>query len=296
MAELTDLLWQEVMEEKAIHEFQEWLSEMIDMPELKSPYTESRCKAPVCCPSCREAVGAPYVQCLKCGLILDVSMMHTLRDNAFELAAYAWNYSNKYEKDIKKGKVYQGRAAVKYFLPPPEGWLVYLASIVLAAILGGLSYDAFKKVLSRLAGKFRKRFSRQLPEEKELRQFYDHLREYFLARRNPDSPVFRAYVQGLIAFGELKLSFTGLADLETPVEEAIEEPNKGRPSEIVASESEIFPEREPPTDVEVRKQIEELLEESAKVELQLKQLQRYLQRITSRRMGDKALRKDEQNI
>lgn len=286
MAELTDLIWQEVMEEKAIHEFEEWLSERIAMPELKSPYADSRCNAPICCPSCREAVGAPYVQCLKCGLMLDVSMMHALRDNAFELAAYAWNYSNKYEKDIRKGKTYQGRAAVKYFLPPPEGWLVYLASFVLMAILGGLTYDAFKKVLSRLAGRFSRRFSTQLPEERELRQFYDRLREYFLARRNPDSPVFKAYVQGLIRFGELKLYITGLADLEIPVEEAMEEPNKGRPSETVASESEIFPEREPPTDVEVRKQIEELLEESVKVELQLKQLQRYLQRIKPRRMRD----------
>jgi hypothetical protein len=289
MAELTDLLWQEVMEEKAIHEWQEWLSERIDMPKLKSPYTDSRCKAPVCCPSCYEAVDTPYVQCLKCGLMLDVSMMHALRDNAFELAAYAWNYRNRYEKDIKKGKIYQRRAAVKYFLPPPGGWLVYLASIVLAAILGGLSYDAFKKLLSKLAGKFSRRFSRQLPQEKELRQFYDRLREYFLARRNPDSPVFRAYVQGLITFGELKIYLTGLADLETLVEEAIEEPNKGRPSEIVASESEIFPEREPPTDVEVRKHIEELLKESVKVELQIKRLQRYLQRITSKRTGDQGL-------
>lgn len=133
------------------------------------PYEQSRVKAPVSCLRCLEPIEPPYARCPNCGLTLDVDMMQTLRDNAFDSASELIIRA-VYGRREEKGKIRS------YYVGPPEGWVVYLTSIVLAAILGGLSYDAFKKVASNLGSVFRKRFSRELPDEKQLGHLYRDLK------------------------------------------------------------------------------------------------------------------------
>ena len=121
---------------------------------------------------------------------MDTQMMDILRDNAFAFAA-KWRWDKIHEEDVKRGRV------VYYLLPPPEGWLVYLAASMLAGIVGGLSYDAMKKLISSIRDRFREQFKREFPEEEFLQRFYDDLKEYYFSKQNRSSPISKAYLKGL---------------------------------------------------------------------------------------------------
>lgn len=272
-AEKEKIIWQVVMEEMAIHEFQGWLHSKIG---LSDEYTDSRINASVCCPSCFEPIQVNLSQCPRCHSVLDISVMGVLRDNAFELATYAWNHRNIYEKDVSKGKVYRGEVARKYHLMPPEGWLVYLASIVFAAILGGLSYDGFKKLISKVRDIFRNRFKKEVPEEKWLHEFYDKLLEYFSGKRNAGSPILRAYVEGLIRGSTLRAEFEHSPNFETDLMNTVENIMTTLDSGVSKVEiPDLFP-REPLPEDEIKKQLQELLEKHTESEQALKKLQKYL--------------------
>jgi len=277
-----ELIWREVMEEMYIIEFQDWLHHKMGDLVPRTEYEKSRISADVCCPSCFKPVEAAYSRCPNCGFTLDMSLMETLRDNAFELAAFAWNYRRQYEKDIAKGKIYQGRVAVRYFLTPPAGWLIYLVSIVFAAIIGGLSYDAFKKLLPKISDSFRKRFQREIPRGKWRQQLYNNLREYFFGRRDPDSPIFRAYIKGLIKGSQLRAEFERSPDFEVnlikTLQSIIDNVGSGA-SELEIPDPSLS---EPPSEVEMRKHLRELVEKHAKRELAVKQLQEYLSNLSEK--------------
>lgn len=273
-SEKQKIIWREVMEEMAIHEFQEWLNPRVGLSNTL--YTVSRIHALICCPSCFEPIKTSCMQCPNCGFVLDISVIETLRDNAFKLAAFAWDYRRQYEKDVIKGKIYQGRVAVRHFLTPPVDWLTYLVSIAFAAIIGGLSYDAFKKLLSKISNSFRQRFQREIPRGKWQRQLYDNLREYLLGMRNPDSPIFRAYIGGLIKGSELRAEFERSPDSEINLMKTVQTIMSA--IDNGASEVDIpdLPPNQPLSEDEVKKQLRELLAKHVKTELAVKQLQKYL--------------------
>lgn len=189
------LLWETIFEEMAVFDWQDWIQPKLGIGS--SEYTERLQHILIFCPFCFEPIKTSVKQCPNCGSKLDTSLMETLRDNSFELAAYAWNYRNKYEKEILQGKIHKGRVATQYYLVPPTDWLTYLASVALAAIIGGLSYDAFKKLISKTSQIFRKRFRKEIPRDALLNKFYNNLREYFIGKRNRDSHIFMAYIKEL---------------------------------------------------------------------------------------------------
>ena len=272
-AEKQEIIWREVMGEMAIHEFDEWLFPKVG---LGNQYTDSRINSPVYCPSCFEPVQTSFTQCPNCGFVLDISMMQVLRDNAFEFAAYAWNYRKLYEKDIVKGKIYQGEATTKYYLTPPEGWLVYLASIAFAAIIGGLSYDTFKKLLLKLSKGFRKRFQKEIPRGRWQRQFYNNLREYWVGKRDPDSPICRAYLKGLIRGSRLRASFERAPNLYTDLVETMRSVQSTVENETVESEIAAPFNIEPPSEADIKQHLQEVIEQHAKMSLAVEQLKKYL--------------------
>jgi hypothetical protein len=270
------LVWQEVMKEMAIFEFQDWMHHQVGGSDLPSPYEESCIDTNICCPSCFEPVTASNSKCPKCSSILDASIMETLRDNTIELGAFAWNYRRRYEKDIAEGKVRQDRLVVVYFLPPPENWLMYLASIALIAIISGLSYAAFKKIILKVKAIFHKRFSRELPSEKWLQQFYSSLQEYSLGMRDVNSPIFRAYVEGLIMGNQLKAEYKRSPDFESNLMKTV---NTIVNMDSGASGVEIpdpLAAIEPPSEEELKGYTREAVEECSKRLKAMKKLQKYL--------------------
>jgi len=272
--EKQEIVWREVMKEMAIFEFQDWLHPRIGLS--KTLYTERRIHAPTCCPSCFELVQKVDTQCPNCGFSPDISMIEALRDNAFELAVFAWNYRMKYEEAVEKDKLYKGRVAEHYHLEPPADWLIYLASIAFAAIIGGLSYDAFKKLISSIRSSFRNLFHKELPRRKWLYQFYSNLKEYSLGKRNPDSPIFRAYVEGLIKGSELRASFEHSPDFDTKPMKTLQSIANNVGSETVELEIPDPSHIESPSEAEIRKHLRNILKQHAKMNLAVKKLQKYL--------------------
>jgi hypothetical protein len=149
----------------------------------------------VCCPRCFEPLRVQDRECPNCRNVLSADIFETLRDTAFEATVYGWAYRRKYETASREGENAEGEIAVRYAIQPPADWLSYLGSVALAAIIGGVVYDSFKIILSRISATFHRHFHRKLPSDKWLRLFYNNLKEYMIGKRNPNSIIFEAYVK-----------------------------------------------------------------------------------------------------
>jgi len=160
---------------------------------------ESRIRAPIPCPYCFSPVEGTRgkwsrllyrSQCHNCGAILDTRMVEILRDISFEFAS-KWEYKRIHEEDAKKG------IQREYILLPPDGWLTYITALIFAGIIGGLSYDALKKLISSIRDRFREQFQHELPQEEWLQRLYDDIKGYYFSKRNPNSPIAKTYLKGL---------------------------------------------------------------------------------------------------
>lgn len=213
-------------------------------------------------------------------------MIETLRNNAFELAAYAWKYRDKYEEDVIKGKIYRGKVSIHYELHPPADWLTYLTSIAFAAILGGLSYDVFKIILTKIAKSFYKKFKRKIPKERWQQNFYDKLKEYFIGKRNPDSPIFKAHVHALLRGAELIAEAKSSPKFEENIVKLLnltKNLNKDKTIEIPES----ILETKPPKEELIKKQIKESIKRIRKEERRVKQLRGYIRKTMTIKESDK---------
>jgi len=279
------LVWQKVFEEITVFEFEDWLNRQAGSVDLNDPYEKCRITANICCPRCFEPVKATYSTCPECGLIWDVSIMITLRDNAIELGAFAWNYRERYEKDAADGKFRQDGSALMHFLPPPADWLVYIASLALAGMIGGLAYDGFKKLVFSAKTSFRKRFSKELPSEEWLQKFYGNLQEYYLGIQDTNSPILRAYMEGLIMGRCLRAEFKHSPDFESNLiktERMIMENMDSGTSEIK------IPSRlsnGPPSEAELKEYAREAAEEYSNKATARKKLRNYLSRFSEKKNG-----------
>lgn len=279
------IVWNAVMEEMRVFDIQEWLHPRIGLSQTK--HAEKRVNSVVCCPSCFTPIQAnpSITACPECGCALDNSMMETLRNNAFELSTYAWEYRNQYEKDIRENKIYKGKVTAHHLLAPPTDWLIYLASIVFVAILGGLSYDAFKRILSKVAEGFRKRFRRELPKEQWQQDFYNRLKEYFIGKRNPDSPIFRSYVQALIRCAEELAAIKSTPKYEENILKVLKMTENIDENDSVEIPESLLETEEAPREL-IKKQIDESMERMRKEELRIKQLRDYLRKTTTTEKSD----------
>jgi hypothetical protein len=102
---------------------------------------------------------------------------------------YGWMYYRAYDEQLKK----YGKIRIYYCLAPPDPFIVYLASIVVSGIVGGLAYDGFKKVLNKIRRETRhnaktdqtkRRMIQSLDKmsEKELNEFYGDVVRYVKTR------------------------------------------------------------------------------------------------------------------
>ena len=181
-----EIIWQEVMDEMALFGFQDWLHHQIGN-EVPSPYRASRISMYVCCPLCFMPTKPMSSKCLNCGLTINKSIMKILQNESIEYATFAWSYRTRYESDINKGFIKKGRAAIRYFLPVPEDGILYITTIIIVAILGGLGYDGFKKIISKLKTTYSKLFLKEIPQDEWLQNFYRYLEEYLSEIQNPNS-------------------------------------------------------------------------------------------------------------
>jgi hypothetical protein len=276
------IVWDAVMEEVAVFSIDEWLNPRIGLGQTK--HAKKRINSTVCCPSCFTPVRVkPSIKaCPECGCILDGSIMETLRDNAFELSTFAWDYRNQYEKDVRKDESYKGKVTIHHHLLPPTDWLIYLASIVFVAIVGGLSYDAFKRILSKIAKSFRKRFKRELPEEQWLQDFHNKLEEYFRGRRESNSPIFRAYVQSLLRsaefFAMVKSSPKYEENLMKVLKKAKNKAKNTDENDSAEISAPLLETKNVPKEL-IEEQLAESIERMRKEELRIKRLRDYLRKI-----------------
>lgn len=221
-----NIIWHAIMTERDLIEFQDWLGNRIDDPEYKTEYEENRLKALVCCPHCLKPVQPKHDICPSCSTTLDNSMIESLRDSVFELAAFGLNYREVYEKDLKRTP---GKLSSHYLLNPPEGWMIYLASIIFAAVIGGLSYDAFKRLLSKLRSTFKKHFGKKI-QEASFESHFNWAKEYINNKFDLSSIMGLLYVSGMIQ--EI------LAKQE--IEEMISSENLSNPEEVVVKGMQIY--------------------------------------------------------
>ena len=189
-----NMMWHAIMTERDIFEFQDWLCERIDHPEYKTEYEENRLKALVCCPHCLKPVQTKYDVCPSCSTALDKSMAEALRDSVFELAVFGWRYREVYERDLAR---MPRKLSHHYLLSPPEGWVIYLASIIFAALIGGLSYDAFKRLLSKLRSSFKKHFRKEIQED-SFELYFHWAKEYIDNKFDLSSVMSLFYISGMI--------------------------------------------------------------------------------------------------
>jgi hypothetical protein len=136
--------------------------------EKELRYSESRERSPMPCPYCYSPVVWNYSKCQNCSARLDTRMMELLRNSALNLA-YTWEYKRIHEEDLKKG------GDAQYLLLPPDGWLTYVIASIFAGIIGGLSYDALKKLISLIRDKFQEKFRSELHEEELTQQLYAYI-------------------------------------------------------------------------------------------------------------------------
>ena len=273
------IVWNAVMDEWGIWEFQDWLHSKLGTG--KTELAKKRENMLVCCPICFGPVKTKELKCPNCRSVISNEMLETLRDNAFEVTVYGWSYRREYENAAQKGNIHEGEISIRYAIQPPADWLTYLGSIVLASIIGGLSYDVFKRVLAKISGTFQRHFRRNVPSNKWCRLFYKNIEEYAKGKRDPDSVIFEAYIRnGLTSCAFLRASVENSPESITRLTETLKKLGrtlKDAPDDKGELELPdfIFAEREPPTKI-VKNQIKELKQELQERELRIKQLQDYL--------------------
>lgn len=275
------MVWGAVMEEWGIWEFQDWLH--IKLGVDKTELAKKRENMFVCCLTCFGPVRTKELKCPICHSVISSEMLGTLRDNAFEATVYGWSYRREYEKAALEGQVHKGEISVRYAIQPPADWLTYLGSIVLASIIGGLSYDAFKKILAKIAGAFQKRFRKNVPSDRWCRLFYKNIEEYTIGKRDSDSMIFRVYIRnGIISCARLRASAENSPESIFKLIETLEKFGKSvkdtsEDKEILelSLPDSIFADSDPPREI-VEKQIEELAQELKERESRIKQLKAYL--------------------
>jgi len=160
-----------------------------------------------------------------------------------------------------------------------------LASIVLAGILGGLSYDGFKLIISKIKNSFNKLFSRDIPDDKWLEEFYAYLVEYYLALRNRDRSniIFKAYVDGVIGGSMLRAGFEHSPEHTISYLKLIDEITKkaktGATNIILPIQ---IPAEKTPKHL-IEKHMKELISERAKMERQVQALEQQIKLLKEKR-------------
>lgn len=83
--------------------------------------------------------------CNDCRFYIDVFDYATIYNNSLDAVRFGYQYRIRYENDRRRN--ISGRS---YYLPPPSEVFVFLASSIVAGIIGGFSHDLFKEALNRI--------------------------------------------------------------------------------------------------------------------------------------------------
>ena len=103
----------------------------------------------LCC-SCGtvfEADSGPEYQCPRCGWRIAAGEYRALLSAAQEAAKFGWQYRRRYEADMAE----YGRIERYYALPECEEALQFAALAAASGVIGGLAYDAVKRVIRKIA-------------------------------------------------------------------------------------------------------------------------------------------------
>lgn len=90
---------------------------------------------------------------------------------AFDCAYFGYTYRRAFEGS---------RKGIRYYIPP-EDVLIYIGGVALSAVLGGLAYDGFKKLLAKASGSnTNKKLAERISEmsDAELEGFFQYVNEY----------------------------------------------------------------------------------------------------------------------
>jgi hypothetical protein len=89
--------------------------------------------------------------CKWCNYVLDDKTDHLYRSASFELAYFTWLYGFRYAEDELRG----ARGVSYRLVEPSDAWM-YVASLALAGVIGGIAYDTFKVLVGSAAKHIRR--------------------------------------------------------------------------------------------------------------------------------------------
>ena len=139
----------------------------------------------LCC-SCGaffEAADGPELQCPHCGWRISFKEYKALLSAAQGAVKFGWQYRRRYEADMAE----YGRIERYYALPECEEALQFAALAAASGVIGGLAYDAVKRVIRKIAAAV-KRDGKQSAEAsifylidhpEEMDRFIRYIDEYY---------------------------------------------------------------------------------------------------------------------
>jgi len=113
-------IWQAVFEERFIHAYDKW---MLPKAGFVDEYSKGCATAIVACPICFYPITISDSTCPNCGINIQKDMLNVIRENAFELAAFAWDYRQSFEHTFADKQ--DNKKNLRFYLNPPEGWVIY---------------------------------------------------------------------------------------------------------------------------------------------------------------------------
>lgn len=194
-------IWEEIIEEEYVHIFFEKAFHSAPHPDkkkgdLKKEYhfireaflSSKKFPKIYVCPKCFSTINyerSQTIYCEECKETFNNDEIKNFASCSFECTYFGYLYRDHYEKGLE----------IKPLIPPPSSELIYLGSLVLAGIIGGLAYDAFKKLLkiiikkgksNKVIGKEGDRISFEewlklvgVKDEVELKKFYKLMSDYW---------------------------------------------------------------------------------------------------------------------
>lgn len=165
----------------------------------------------IACPNCLNILhevpfNTEIIHCSFCNSDFDKRKFLAYADFSYGFLRYGWQYRSAHEAAIKREDetvirewpsasilTSNGRGRVRFGLPPIGEGLMFIASAMVAGILGGLAYDTLKKMLNKVLSKYsekdtekddiaRRMYNLELMY-KWIYEYYDFRRSYFYLRR-----------------------------------------------------------------------------------------------------------------
>lgn len=120
--------------------------------------------------------------CPECGFTVNLDNYEKLFKYANDAVYFGYCYRKTYEKDFKN----EGKITNRYALAPLSEIFIFIGIAAICGIIGGISYDIVKKVISKMKYKtsnikikyYYKDLNKILNDSKELRIFIEYIDEF----------------------------------------------------------------------------------------------------------------------